>query len=120
MNNADTFSDYLEDILQAIEKADRFISSMRFQEFKKDEKTQFAVIRALEIMGEASNKIPKSTRDNYEFIPWKEMTGMRNKLIHDYMGVNTEVVWNTVREDLPVLQESIEKMKNDLLTSDDK
>lgn len=119
MKNSDTFSDYLEDILQAIEKAEQFISSMDFQEFEKDEKTQYAVIRALEIVGEASNNIPKSVRNQYEAIPWKEITGMRNKLIHDYMGVNTEVVWNTVQEDLPGFQKAVEKMKRDLINSED-
>ncbi len=119
MSSSDTFLDYLDDILQAIGKAKKFTASMNFQEFKKDEKSQFAVIRALEIMGEASNKIPKSIREDFEYIPWKEMTGMRNKLIHDYMGVNTEVVWNTIQKDLPQLQKLIEKMKRDLPASND-
>jgi uncharacterized protein with HEPN domain len=84
--------DYLNDILQAIEKAKQFTSYISYEEFKRDEKTQYAVIRTLEIIGEASNKIPKNILKNYKYIPRNEMRGMRNKLIYDYMGVNTLAV----------------------------
>lgn len=104
MSSSESFVDYLDDMLLAIKKAEEFISDMTFNEFKSDEKTTFAVIRALEILGEASNKIPNRVQQNHSEIPWREMKGMRNKLIHDYMGVNIEVVWKTTTEDLPELK----------------
>ncbi|MBC8525178.1 MAG: DUF86 domain-containing protein, partial [Chlorobium phaeobacteroides] len=66
-----------------------------YESFRNDKKTQYAVIRALEIIGEASKKVPIEVRDNYAVIPWRSITGMRDKLVHDYFGVDTEVVWNT-------------------------
>lgn len=84
--------DYLNNILQAIEKAKQFTSYISYEEFKRDEKTQYAVIRTLEIIGEASNKISKNILKNHKYIPRNEMRGMRNKLIYDYMGVNTLAV----------------------------
>jgi len=99
---------YLEDIIDAIDKAQYFITGMKLYQFKNDEKTQFACIRALEIIGEAANKFPKSIHQSYPTIPWKEIIGMRNKLIHDYMGVNAEVVWKTIQEDLPELKKQIQ------------
>lgn len=100
--------DILEDIIDAIDKAQYFIKGMGQHQFIEDEKTQFACIRALEIIGEASNKFPKSFHKNHPNIPWQEIIGMRNKLIHDYMGVNAEVVWKTILEDLPELRKQIQ------------
>ena len=73
----------------------------------KDEKTQYAVIRAIEIIGEASKKIPKNIKTKYTDVPWYEISGMRDKLIHDYFGVNSKIVWKTVKEDLPRLKKLI-------------
>ena len=80
---------------------------MTYDDFLKDIKTQFAVVRALEIIGEASKKIPSEIRDKYTKIPWREITGMRNILIHDYFGVDLEVVWKTTSIDIPPLKENI-------------
>jgi len=110
MKSERVFRDYLQDMLDACLKASSFISDMSFEEFASDEKTQFAVIRALEIIGEASKKLPQAFKDQTPEIPWRAIAGMRDKMIHDYMGVNQAVVWKTVNEDLPPLVEQLRKM----------
>jgi len=105
---------YLEDILEAIKKGTEFISDISFEKFEEDEKTQYALIRAIEIIGEASKKIPNEIKAEYSEIPWREISGMRDKLIHDYIGVNTEVIWKTAIEDFPTLRIYLEKMIVDL------
>ncbi|MCX9084965.1 MAG: DUF86 domain-containing protein [Candidatus Methanoperedens sp.] len=107
------FIDYLNDIFTAIEKVERFTQGMDLEEFVEDEKTVFAVVRALEIIGEAAKKIPVQVRDRYQDVPWQEMAGIRDKLIHEYFGVKLEVVWNTVEKDLPELKIFIAEMIED-------
>lgn len=68
------------------------------------------MIRALEVIGEAARNIPKQIRKKYPEVPWIEMTGMRDKLIHDYFGVNLELVWRTVKEDLPPMSKAVKEM----------
>jgi uncharacterized protein with HEPN domain len=103
MKSDRVYNDYFQDMLDACLKATDFISDKSFDEFERDEKTQYAVIRALEIIGEASKKIPQEFKDQTPEIPWRAIAGMRDKMIHDYMGVNQAVVWKTVNEDLPPL-----------------
>lgn len=98
------YLDYLEDILDAMEKATAFIQGITYEQFVQDAKTVFAVIRALEIVGEATKQIPQLVKDGYPEVPWRQMAGMRDKLIHDYSGVSLVVVWKTVIEDLPNLE----------------
>jgi uncharacterized protein with HEPN domain len=105
---------YLLDIKDAINKGISFIKDLTYEEFEKDEKTQFALIRAIEIIGEASKKVPTEIKEQSEEIPWREISGMRDVLIHDYFGINAEVVWKTAKEDLPELKINIEKLITDL------
>lgn len=110
MKHERTYADYLVDILDASVQARNFISGMSYDEFAADAKTVFAVIRALEIVGEASKRIPPNMRDSYPDIPWRSMAGMRDKLIHDYFGVNLEVIWKTVTEELPLIEPKLRQI----------
>ncbi len=96
--------DYLRDILEAMDKAEEFTNGLDLSKFTGDDKTSFAVIRCLEIIGEAARKIPVNLRRRFADIPWQSLAGMRDKLIHDYVGVSLEVVWRTVKEDIPVVR----------------
>ena len=87
------YTDYLNDILDSIKEAIEFTGDMTFDEFSTDKKTINAVIRSLEVLGEASRKIPDDIKSQSAEVPWKRMAGMRNKLIHEYFGVDLEIVW---------------------------
>ncbi|MGE3800970.1 MAG: DUF86 domain-containing protein [Candidatus Kapaibacterium sp.] len=97
------YADYLMDIHEAAVKGLSFIEGMSYDEFINDEKTIYAVIRALEVIGEATKRIPNDARAMYPDIEWQLMGRMRDKLIHNYFGVNLEVVWRTLQDDIPVL-----------------
>ncbi len=109
------FKHYVLDIVDSIEKIEKFTKGMRLQDFEKDDKTVFAVIRALEIIGEAVKRIPASVKNKYKQVPWKKMAGMRDKLIHEYFGVNTKVVWQTVREDIQSISSLMKQISRELL-----
>ena len=110
MKNQRDYTDYLNDIYESINKGIAFIEGMSFEDFSKDEKTQFAMIRVIEIIGEASKKIPTDIKNQSKEIPWREIGGMRDLLIHDYFGVNIQVVWETAKKDLPELKDKIYKL----------
>jgi uncharacterized protein with HEPN domain len=93
MSDERTILDYLEDIAGAISDIRSFMEGMSADEFMVDKKTVNAVVRSLEIIGEATGKIPKDIRERYRNVPWEEMIGMRNRLIHEYFGVDLDIVW---------------------------
>lgn len=105
---------YIKDMLESMERAENFVEGMEYDDFSKDEKTSFAVIRCIEVMGEAAKRIPETTRKKYPEIPWKSIAGMRDKVIHFYFGVNLEKVWLVVKEDLPKIKPKIRKILEDL------
>jgi len=104
------YTDYLNDILASINETIEFTGDMTFDEFSSDKKTINAVIRSLEVLGEASRKIPDDLKAESPEVPWKRMTGMRNKLIHEYFGVDLEIVWAVIKEELPPLFHHLEKL----------
>jgi uncharacterized protein with HEPN domain len=101
------YSDLLNDILSTCEKILLFTEGMDCAGFTHDPKTIFAVIHALEIIGEAAKRIPEDVRRKYPQIPWREMAAIRDKLIHDYYEINPEVLWKTIREDIPNLLDQL-------------
>jgi uncharacterized protein with HEPN domain len=104
------YTDYLHDILDASLKAEQFVAGITFEEFEKNDEKVFAVAHALEIIGEAARSIPEEKRTQYADVPWRSITGMRDKLIHGYFTVDLSRVWETVRNDLPSLREAISKI----------
>ncbi len=110
MNPKRVYVDFLIDILDSIEKIEQFTKDIDYDQFETDDKTSYAVIRAFEIIGEAAKEIPDEIKDIYSNLPWKEMTGMRDKLIHVYFGVNKAVVWETIQKDIPALKPLIKKI----------
>jgi uncharacterized protein with HEPN domain len=102
---------YVEHILDCIRKIKEFSEGLSFKEFSGNELVQDAIIRNIEIIGEASKKISSDTKQIYFEISWKEIAGMRDKLIHDYLGVDVEVVWRTIKEDIPILERQIREIE---------
>jgi uncharacterized protein with HEPN domain len=98
---------YLEHILEAITKIESFTKGISRFDFDNNVMIQDAIIRNIEIIGEATKKISNEFAQSHQEIPWPEMAGMRNKLIHDYMDVDLDVVWKTIEVDLPLLKELI-------------
>jgi uncharacterized protein with HEPN domain len=108
------FRDYINDIIEATNNIQKFVQDLDYDHFFHDKKTTYAVVRGLEIIGEASKNIPNDIKENYPDIPWKEITGMRDKIAHEYFGVDLKIVWQTIQEDLPFYKKVINKIKKDL------
>lgn len=112
MNNRE-YTDYLDDIYNSINDIEDFIKDLSFNEFSKDKKTLNAVIRSLEIIGEASKKIPVEFKEKFPAIPWNKMSGMRNKLIHEYFGIDIEMLWIVITKDIQDLKSVFKKIIED-------
>lgn len=101
---------YIEDIKNSIAKIEKYTDKLTAGEFAADPKTIDAVIRNLSIIGEAVNNIPEDIKEQYAEMPWIAVIGMRNKIIHEYFGVDEDILWKTIKEDLPVFKEQIERL----------
>jgi uncharacterized protein with HEPN domain len=101
---------YLLDILIAAKRAKEFAADLTWEEFQKSSLHQHAIMKTLEIIGEAANKISQNVKDAHPEIPWKEIVGMRNRLIHEYFSLDIEKIWDTVQNDIPLLIVLIEPL----------
>jgi uncharacterized protein with HEPN domain len=124
MKHPERVEDYLEHIAQAIDRAAGYLEPVPSMEaFEKNSQVQDAVIRNVEIIGEAVSKIQKQAPDfvkAHPEVPWLDIRGMRNKVIHDYFDVELPVVWTTVKDDLPKLKPQIETLLADLKRDPDR
>lgn len=105
---------YLKDILAAIEAIEAFVEDMDFKSFKDDDKTNSAVIHKFEIIGEASKNVPDRIKEQYLSIPWKDMAGMRDRLIHFYFGIDYKLVWETIKNRIPAIKPLLFQILKDL------
>jgi uncharacterized protein with HEPN domain len=99
--------------LEAINDIENFVANITYEEFIKDRKTLNAVVRSIEIIGEASKNLPDSLKIKYAELPWKEIASMRDKLIHAYFGMDTETIWQTIKHNIPGLKQTIQKIEKD-------
>ncbi|MBU1261026.1 MAG: DUF86 domain-containing protein [Planctomycetes bacterium] len=100
----------LLDILDAIERIFSYAKGMSYKSFLADQKTQDAIVRNIEIIGEAARGIPKTFRADNPQIPWDEIIGMRNIIVHHYFGILIDVVWDIVKKELPKLKKQIKSI----------
>lgn len=102
----------VSDILESIEKIQKYTYGLSFETFTADDKTVDAVIRNFEIIGEAANRIPEDIKEKFPSTSWFRIKGFRNRIVHDYMGIDYEIVWNIIENDLTKLSEEIQGISN--------
>ena len=100
----------LKNILGTMDKIEKFIENMDYEDFLEDEKTMFAVAKAIEIIGETLKHIPEEIKEKYSNVPWEDIYGMRNFLAHDYFGSDQDEVWKTANDDIPELKTTISQI----------
>ena len=104
----------LEDIIESIQKIKIYTSGLSLDDFLKDDKTIDAVIRNFEIIGEASNRIPDEIRNKFQLVNWHRIRGFRNRIVHDYMGIDYEIVWEIIEKDLAELKNKIKEIRDSI------
>jgi len=105
---------FINDILEAIGKIEKYVHGKSYGEFEKDDKTKDAVVRNLEIVGEAVRNIPENFKEKYPDVDWNAAAGMRDKLIHEYFGVSLAIVWETVKSDLPPFKKRLMEISKEM------
>lgn len=101
---------YLDDIKDAIRKIEDYTKGMSYEKFIRNEQVMDAVLRNLSIIGEAVRNIPKEIKHKNPDVGWKEINGMRNKVIHEYFGIDDEILWQTIQKDLPIFKKQITQL----------
>jgi len=101
----------LDDICEAIDRIEQYISGMSFDVFSKDRKSVDAVVRNLEIIGEASNRLPADFKNSHSQIEWHKVVGLRHRIVHEYFGIDLQIVWQILKKDLPSLREAISQIR---------
>jgi len=97
----------LSDILESIDRIPLYIEGLSFDAFSNDRKTIDAVVRNLEIIGEAANRLPEQFREKHPQVPWHKVVGLRNRIIHDYFGIDINIIWQIIHSDLPALRHTL-------------
>jgi len=106
--------DYIEDIYNSIQAIERYVKGYTLEDFEKDDKTHNAVIRMLEVIGEAGNKISDRIKEKYPQAKWDKIRGMRNRIAHEYFGLDLNIVWDVIGEDLLSLKAVVKKILSEL------
>ena len=101
----------LDDICEAIDRIEQYISGMSFDVFSKDRKSVDAVVRNLEIIGEASNRLPADFKDSHSQIEWHKVVGLRHRIVHEYFGIDLQIVWQILQKDLPSLRQALSHIR---------
>ncbi|MFA5422979.1 MAG: DUF86 domain-containing protein [Phycisphaerae bacterium] len=100
----------LEDIIEAIERIRQYIKGLPFEKFLDDRKTIDAVVRNMEIIGEAANRLPEEFRQNHPEVEWYKVIGLRHRIVHEYFGIDIQIIWQILQKDLPELLQKITQM----------
>ncbi len=103
----------MEDIEESMAKIGRYVVGMDLKAFEQDERTVDAVVRNLEIIGEAANRLPEDFRRRHAQIPWRKIVGLRNRIVHEYFGVDIDMVWSILQNDLPALRPGFRKIREE-------
>ncbi|MCM8758829.1 MAG: DUF86 domain-containing protein [Candidatus Omnitrophica bacterium] len=105
---------FIEDILESIEKIQEYVKELGYEEFKIDRKTVDAVIKNLMVIGEAARNIPIIIKNKYPGIDWQGMSGLRNRIVHAYFEISVEILWQIIKNEIPVLKKELQKVLEDL------